>query len=150
LPEVHVDIFFATPTMNAKRNKDDIKSTAIEKKRRVINLEDKLHMINKYEAGITKAKIAREYGLNESTVRHILDHAANYKQLGRSASTSSGSQTTRNRHHLMIEMETLLSVGIEDFNQERIPLNQMTIKTKALIFYLTRLTHFFFYLIYKI
>jgi hypothetical protein len=34
--------------MNAKRNKNDIKSTAIKKKRRVISLEDKLHMINKY------------------------------------------------------------------------------------------------------
>jgi hypothetical protein len=54
--------------MNAKRNKDDIKSTAIKKKCRAISLDDKLHMINKYEAGITKAKIAREY------VRHILDH----------------------------------------------------------------------------
>jgi DNA-binding transcriptional regulator LsrR (DeoR family) len=39
----------------------------------VIGLEGKLHMINKYQAGITKAKIARMYGLNESTVRHILD-----------------------------------------------------------------------------
>jgi hypothetical protein len=47
--------------MNAKRNKDDTKSTTIEKKRRVISLEVKLHMINKYEAGIIKAKIAREY-----------------------------------------------------------------------------------------
>jgi hypothetical protein len=96
--------------MNAQRNKEDIKSTAIEKKRRVNNLEDKLHMINKYEA----------------------DHAANYKQLGRSASTSSWSQTTRNRSHLVTEMETLLSVWIEHCNQERIPLSQMTIKTKAL------------------
>jgi predicted transcriptional regulator len=74
-------------------------------------------MINKYEAGITKAKIAREYGLNESTVRHILDHAANYKQLGQSASTSSGSQTTRNRSHLMTEVETLLSVWIDVCSQ---------------------------------
>jgi transposase-like protein len=56
--------------MNAKRNKDGIKCRAIKKKLRAISLEDKLHMINKYEAGITKAKIAREYGLNESTVRH--------------------------------------------------------------------------------
>jgi hypothetical protein len=52
--------------MIAKRNKVDIKSTAIKKKRRVISLGDKLLMINKYEAGITKAKTAREYGLNES------------------------------------------------------------------------------------
>jgi hypothetical protein len=44
--------------MNAKRNK----YTAI-KKRRVISLEDKLHILNKYEAGITTAKIAREYAL---------------------------------------------------------------------------------------
>jgi hypothetical protein len=51
--------------LNGKRNKDDIKSTAIRKKCRVISLEDKLHMINKYEAGITKAKTAIEYGLNE-------------------------------------------------------------------------------------
>jgi transposase-like protein len=51
--------------MNAKGNKDDIKSTVIKRKRRVISLEDKLHMINRYEVGITKAKIAREYGLNE-------------------------------------------------------------------------------------
>jgi transposase-like protein len=78
--------------MNATGNKDDIKSTAIKRKRRVISLEDKLHMINRYEAGITKAKIAREYSLNESTVRHALDHAANYKQIEQSASTSSGSQ----------------------------------------------------------
>jgi predicted transcriptional regulator len=69
--------------------------SAIKKKHRVISLEDKLHMINKYEAGITKAKIVRDYGLNELTVRHILDHAANYKQLGQSALTSSGSQMFR-------------------------------------------------------
>jgi hypothetical protein len=31
----------------------------------------------------------------------------------------------------MIEMETLLSVWIEDCNQKRIPLSPMTIKTKA-------------------
>jgi predicted transcriptional regulator len=117
--------------MNAKRNKDDIKSTAIKKKRRVISLEDTLHMISKYEAGITIVKIAREYSLNESTVRHILDHAANYKQLGQSVSTSSGSRTTKNRSHLMIEMETLLSVWMKDCNQKRIALRQMTVKTKA-------------------
>jgi hypothetical protein len=46
--------------MNAKRNKDDIKSTAIKKKRRVISLQDNLHMINKYEERIPKDKIARE------------------------------------------------------------------------------------------
>jgi hypothetical protein len=79
--------------MNAKRNKDYVKSTAIKKKCGVVSLEDKLHRVNKYEAGITKAKTAREYGLNESTLCHILDHAANYKQLGQSVSTSSGSQT---------------------------------------------------------
>jgi hypothetical protein len=47
LPEVHVDIYFSSylrPTMNAKRNKDDIKSTAIRKKRRVISLGDKLRV----------------------------------------------------------------------------------------------------------
>jgi hypothetical protein len=52
--------------VNAKSKKDDIKSTAINKKHRVISLGDKLHVINKYEAGITKAKIAGEYSLNES------------------------------------------------------------------------------------
>jgi transposase-like protein len=57
--------------MNAKRNKDDIKSTAIKKKHSVISLEDKLRMINRYEAGITKAKIAREYGLSESTAPYF-------------------------------------------------------------------------------
>jgi predicted transcriptional regulator len=67
-------LFLFTPKMNAKINKNDIKSTAIKKKCRVISLEDKLHMINKYEAGITKPKIARECGLNESTFRHILHH----------------------------------------------------------------------------
>jgi transposase-like protein len=117
--------------MSAKTNKGDIKSTAIKKKRRVISLEDKLHMTKKYQAGVIKAKISRKYGLNKS-VRHILDHAANYKQVGQSSSTSSGSQTTRKRIHLMIEMETLLSVWIEDCNQKRILLSQMTIKAKAL------------------
>lgn len=38
-------------------------------------------MIYKYEAGITNVNITKEYGLNEPTVYHILDHAENYKQL---------------------------------------------------------------------
>jgi hypothetical protein len=47
--------------MNAERNKDDIKSTAIKKKHRVISLEDKLHMINKYEAGSRTENTVRAY-----------------------------------------------------------------------------------------
>jgi transposase-like protein len=64
--------------MNAKGNKMIIKSTAIKKKHRVISLEDKLHMIHKYEASIAKVKIAREYGINESVRQEIENSIHSY------------------------------------------------------------------------
>ena len=93
---------------------------AARKKCKVISLEEKLSIITKHEAGATKAKISRDLGMSESTIRHIVQHAEQYKKQGQSASTSTASQTTRNRSSLMIEMERLLLVWIEDCNQKRI------------------------------
>lgn len=102
-----------------------------KKKRKVVGLEEKLAIIDKYESGITKAKISREHAIGESTVRNIIQNSKIYKEKGQSAALSSTFQTTRNRSSTMIEMERLLSIWIEDCNQKNIPLNTTAIKKKA-------------------
>ena len=119
--------------MSSKRNKTASASDdSVKKKRKVISLEEKLKIISKHESGASKAKIGRDHSINESTVRHIIQNTKLYKDQGQSAASSSNAQTTRNRSIAMIEMERLLSIWLEDCNQKRIPLSQMTIKTKAL------------------
>ncbi|KAK9752341.1 hypothetical protein QE152_g4263 [Popillia japonica] len=69
---------------------------------------------------------------NESTIRHITQHADQYKKQEKRVSTSTAFRTTSNRTILMIEMERLLLVWIEDCNQKRIHISLMTIKAKAI------------------
>ena len=111
-------------------------STSSKPKRKSISLEQKLEIINKYEAGATKAKIGHDFSMNEGTIWSILARSKVYKNQGQSASSSSGLQTTRIRSSTMVEMEHLLSIWIEDCNQKRrqklINLCQNSIKAKAL------------------
>lgn len=102
------------------------------KKRKVISLNQKLEIIKRFEKGERKIDIGRALGLNEATVRTILRESEKFKREGQKASTSIGTQSTRNRSDKMIEMERLLLIWIEDCNHTRIPLSTNIIKTKAL------------------
>ncbi|CAI9715745.1 transposable element-derived 1-like [Octopus vulgaris] len=113
-----------------KRKIDEVNS-GVKRRRKVLTLDSKLEIIKRHERGESKAKIGRDLGMNESTVRAILKKIDDYKEKGKVASTL-GLQTTRNRSRIMIEMEHLLSLWIEDCNLKQIPLNTMTIKMKAL------------------
>ena len=77
--------------MNADNNE------APQKKRKLFSLQEKLNIINKHEAGISNAKLSREYGVNESTIRGVIQQGEKIKQLGQCTSSSISCQTTRNR-----------------------------------------------------
>ena len=70
--------------MNPKNSvtKNDVK------KQNVIHLDDILNMIKKIDDGLSKAQIAREYGMNETTVWTITSNANGYKEKGKVASVT--------------------------------------------------------------
>ena len=80
--------------MSGKRTCESTTTSSILK-RKTISLEQKLEIINKYEAGAYKVKIGRDCSMNESTIR-----------------------TTIARSSTMVEIESLLLIWIEDCNQK--------------------------------
>lgn len=114
---------------------DILDSASARKKRKVITLDQKIEIIRRYEEGDTKAKLGRQFGLHEATVRSILKQAEEYKRKWNFASTSATQQTTRNRSATMIAMERLLSLWIEECILNEVPLDTNSVKTKALSLY---------------
>lgn len=102
-----------------------------KRKRQWLTVEDKLAIINQHENGTTFAKIARDKGMNESSVRKIVKEKEKYIELGK-ITASSSVKIRRKRSTILINMERLLSTWIEDCHQKRIPLSQTIIKHKAL------------------
>ncbi|XP_063152245.1 uncharacterized protein LOC134492057 isoform X1 [Candoia aspera] len=119
--------------MEKRKIPSDGNSPSSKKKRLVITLEQKCDVIERHECGHSNAKIGRDVGMPESTVRNIIKHAGEIKKKGKVASAFCGLQTSaRNRSVTMMETEHLLTVWIEDCNQKRIPLSRAAIQTKAL------------------
>ena len=118
--------------MSEKKKCQDI----VTRKRKWLTLEKKLAIIKCYEDGASFAKIARENGMNESSVRAIIKKKDKIKDHEMSATSYSSKMITKNRSPVMENMEHLLMIWIEDCNQNRIPLSQMAIQEKAMsLFY---------------
>ncbi|KAM6471896.1 uncharacterized protein PHA67_002618 isoform 2-T2 [Liasis olivaceus] len=119
--------------MEKRKIPSETNNTRSKKKRLVITLEQKCDVIERHECGHSNAKIGRDVGMPESTVRNIIKHAGEIKKKGKVASAFCGLQTSaRNRSVTMIETEHLLTEWIEDCNQKCIPLSRAAIQTKAL------------------
>lgn len=101
-----------------------------KKKRRAINLEEKLKVIKQYESGKTVNVIARDLGWSHSTVTTILKNRTKITQAVKGAAPMKSTIITKQREGPIADMEKLLATWIEDQNQKRIPLSQMTITEK--------------------
>lgn len=105
------------------------------KKGKWLTLEQKLNVIKLHEEGASFAKIGREKGMNEASVRKIVKNKDQYKSQGIATASYLSKIVTKIRSARMINMERLLSIWIEDLNQKRILLSQMEIQAKALSLY---------------
>ena len=100
-------------------------------KRQWLTLENKLDVIKCHEDGASFAKIARDYKINESSVRAIIKKKQQYKDHGIATASYMSKTVAKNRDKNMLNMERLLLMWIEDCNKKRIPLSQLIIQEKA-------------------
>lgn len=118
--------------MSAKRK---CEGDSIIKKRNWLTLEQKLDIIRLHEEGASFAKIGREKGMVESSVRKLIKKKDQYKSQGMATASYLSKVVTKTRSTRMVKMERLLSIWINDLNQKRVPLSQMEIRAKAVSLY---------------
>ena len=57
---------------NPKKRKNQSSGEVLPKKYKRLSIADKLEIISRSERGVSKAQVARDYGVNESVVRGIV------------------------------------------------------------------------------
>lgn len=100
--------------------------------RQSISLERKVAILDKLKSGQGSTSVAKEYGLNESTVRNIKRMEVSIRKSVSSASNVRAKFSSYKRDHIMEEMEKALLIWIVDNDQKRIPFDTSSIKCKAL------------------
>ena len=116
--------------MSAKR-KNTTSSLGIAKNRRkAIDLEMKMKIINDFEAGKKVNSIAHDLELAHSTVSTILMDKDRVKETVK-ASAGFKAIITRQRKGLIHEMEKLLAIWFDDQMQKRMPMSLLIIQAKA-------------------
>jgi len=93
--------------------------------RKAINLQVKLEMLWRFEAGEKLSRIGKVLGLSTSTVAAICDNKEKIQ-----ASSQAATRVTRSRSLVVENMERLLSVWIEDQNQRNVPISVILIQEK--------------------
>ncbi|XP_006635468.2 tigger transposable element-derived protein 1-like [Lepisosteus oculatus] len=107
------------------------KSAGSTKRRRVIDLEQKINIIRRYEGGQSLTSIAREVGMPISTVSTIVKDSARIKEHVESSAPLKSTVITKRRSGIIYEMEKLLTIWMEDQIQQCVPLSLMAIQHKA-------------------
>lgn len=99
-----------------------------KKKRKVLSMETKREIIDKYERGVKLNDIAREYGRNPSTIGTILKQ----KEVIKAAKPSMGTTVmSKRRTPIHDKMERLLLVWIKDKERTGDTLTETIICEKA-------------------
>lgn len=108
----------------------------MSQKRKQISLELKLEVLKRFKSGEKAVEIGRSLDLTPTTVRTICNRDADkIKEFAKTATPLQSTQITKKRSHLMVKMESLLTIWIETQNQQRMPLSKMVIQNKALSLY---------------
>lgn len=110
------------------------KSTKITKKRKVLNIGDKVKIINLLESGEKVAAVGRKFGISESSVRTIRDNKEKIlKSAADLGSHAHLSKVVRNPN--IVKMEEMLMLWIQDLVYKKIPIDTRSIRLQASEFY---------------
>ncbi|XP_049558737.1 tigger transposable element-derived protein 1-like [Orcinus orca] len=99
--------------------------------RKAINLQVKLEVLRRFEAGEKLSRIGRALGLSTSTVATIRDNKDKIRASSQAATPHAACKLTRSRSLVMENMERLLSVWIEDQNRRDVPVSVVLVQEKA-------------------
>ena len=101
--------------MSTKRKRE---SDSVTKKHKWLTLEQQLNIIKLHEEGASFAKIGRDKGMDESSVRKLIKNKDQYKSQGMATASYLSKIVTKTRRTQMVNMERLLSIWIKDLNQK--------------------------------
>ncbi|XP_070140402.1 putative CENPB DNA-binding domain-containing protein 1 isoform X1 [Drosophila kikkawai] len=104
-------------------------------KRKVISIETKIEILNRFDNGQTATEIARSLDFNEATVRTIKKNETEIRRAGSTVSSISTKFTNRARAPILEKMERALSIWIDDCYNINAALSQQIIQEKALSIY---------------
>lgn len=113
---------------------DNCMSVILNKKktRKIVTLDIKLDVIDRFKDGNRAVDIARDLGLQSSTVRTIRRNADKITLSAQSVTALSAARLSRNRSVIMEKMETLLINWIEEQHQLNLSVSLKAIQDKAL------------------
>ena len=113
----------------ATKRKNSSKSDEnLPKKYKYLSVAQKLEIISSHDRGISKAQIARDFCVSESSIRSIIKNRSSIEEMKGETSLD---KDYKIRDLKVKEMEGLLLIWIEDNNARRIPMSKAIIQTKA-------------------
>lgn len=108
------------------------KESEAKRSRKVVTIEKKLEVLNRYDRGEKTSLIVHATGLNESTLRTIRANADKIRASSVAGTSASSSQCSRARSTKMERMEKLLAQWIQHENKDNVPISMAIIQAKAL------------------
>lgn len=108
-----------------------------KRRRKVLTLHEKMTILKKIEQGRRYSSVAREYDINESSVRTIKKNENKIKtSVSMLADCTSVKTTCLSRRDIIMEqMEHLLSVWIDEQTNNNVPITSNMIRDEARIIY---------------
>jgi len=103
----------------------------VKRTRKTVTLETKMLVIRKMEAGEKRANVCSSLGLAPATVSIIMANGEKIKQSAQKTKKLRTSNVSCTRNFNIEKTEHLLTLGVDDLNQKRIPLTQRAIAAKA-------------------
>lgn len=118
----------------APQDKKSAKKTAPSRPRKVMNIADKLKILNLLDEGVLIAEVARRFNVNESTIRSVRDNKDKIRRS--SAGLGKHAKFVKIvRKENLEKMEEMLLVWIQDLIHKKIPVSTAAIRSQALEFH---------------
>ena len=121
--------------MAPKRSRSSSASSEDKKKKRYLTVSEKVRLLDLLKSGKRYSEVAKQYGLNESTVRYIKKDEENIRKTAALSFNKDTKRLVKGQNKTVIRMENALSVWIQDCRTKKINIDTNVIRAKAKALY---------------
>uniref|UniRef100_UPI00358EA5CD tigger transposable element-derived protein 1-like n=1 Tax=Myxine glutinosa TaxID=7769 RepID=UPI00358EA5CD len=105
--------------------------TEPKRQRKMLNIVEKVKLLDTLKEGRSFAAVGRHYGLNESTVWYIKKDEKNIRATAAVSFNQTAKRVVTSRNKAIVRMESALALWISDCRKKNIPLDTNVIREKA-------------------